>query len=224
MVAKTSKSQTARKTAPNKKSSVKSNTSKTAKTGKSSSSTVAKTLKASKSSTTRANSVAAVPELSVWGRIWRFVVSIAIPLVGGTVVGLLTKDNMNLLDSLKTPPLLPPDWVFPVAWSILYFLMGVACYQVWTMPWSKRGTKGHRAAFMVPYFIQLALNFAWTPIFFVAQQYWLAFGVLVAMAVMVLWLLIWTAMHRQSAMWMLLPYFLWLMFAGYLNIMIAINN
>lgn len=55
---------------------------------------------------------------------------IAIPLAVGGISALLTKDSMDVFAALDKPPLSPPGWVFPVVWTILFVLMGIASYFV----------------------------------------------------------------------------------------------
>lgn len=110
---------------------------------------------------------------------------------------------------LQKPAWNPPPWVFGPAWTLLYTLMAVAAWRVWK-----------RAGFSRPlwlYFIQLALNAAWTPLFFGAHALGWAFAELV-----VLWLAIlltWLSFRKVDAAagWLLVPYLAWVTFAGSLN-------
>ena len=125
--------------------------------------------------------------------------------------------NMQSYQTLQQPPLAPPGWLFPVVWSVLYTLMGVSAWLVWKQP----GGKGPQRQ---AYFLQLALNVLWTPVFFRLQRYWLAFFLLLA-----LWLAIGNMILRfreksTPAAALQLPYLLWVTFAGYLNVMIAWLN
>ena len=91
---------------------------------------------------------------------------IAIPLLIGTAASLITMGGMKAFEALNQPPLSPPMWLFPVAWTILYVLMGVASYLVYT---SGADQKQVRDAIGV-YAAQLLVNFLW-PIFFFHFQY-----------------------------------------------------
>ena len=113
-------------------------------------------------------------------------------------------------ESLQKPAWNPPPWIFGPVWSLLYLTMAVAAWLVW-----KRVGLNHRA--MALYFIQLALNAAWTPIFFGAHQLGWALAEMI-----LLWLaIILTArsFHQVSkpAGWMLAPYLAWVSFAAFLN-------
>ena len=61
----------------------------------------------------------------------RLLLSVALPLLVGGLAGLLTRNSMETFAMVKKPPLAPPAWLFPVAWTILYTLMGIASYLVW---------------------------------------------------------------------------------------------
>ena len=147
----------------------------------------------------------------------KLLLCIAIPLAAGGLAALLTGSSMEKFSSLNQPPLAPPGWLFPVVWSILYVLMGIASYLVLV------SGKTNRAAGWL-YAVQLAVNFLWPLLFFRWELYGFAFAWLVLLWVLV----IATAMRFHSisapAGWLLVPYILWVTFAGYLNLSIAILN
>lgn len=164
-------------------------------------------------------------KLTIWGKIWRLAICIAVPLGGGFLISLLTRDAMGQFGALKQPPLAPPAWLFPVAWTILYILMGVASYLMYLkMSQGKESEKSTARTALIIYSTQLVFNFLWTPLFFNANLYWLAFGVLLVMWILELALLIKTYKISRPAFWCLLPYILWSTFAAYLNISIALLN
>ena len=144
-------------------------------------------------------------------------VCLVIPLAVGVLSGLLSGNGMDSFEALNKPPLSPPGWVFPVAWTILYILMGIASYLVLV------SGKPNKTALQV-YGIQLVFNFFWSILFFKFEMYLLAFVWLV-----VLWLLIFVCsvlFYRISkpSGYLMLPYLLWVTFAGYLNLYIALFN
>lgn len=150
---------------------------------------------------------------------WKLLIlCIAIPLVIGGVAGSISKDSMNTFATLNKPPLSPPGWLFPVAWTILYTLMGIASYLVLTSGAAQKDI----AKALKRYGLQLLFNFFWTILFFNLGWYWISFIWLV-----VLWFLILStavAFYRISkpAAYLLIPYLAWVAFAGYLNLGIAI--
>lgn len=114
--------------------------------------------------------------------------------------------------SLRKPAWNPPNWLFGPVWTVLYAMMAVAAWRVWR----KEGFRGARWALAI-FFVQLALNMAWTFIFFGAHSPGGAF-----LEIVILWaLILMTAAlfrrHDAAAGWMLLPYLLWVGFAAVLN-------
>ncbi len=139
------------------------------------------------------------------------VISLAISLGVGGLSALLTKDAMKEFATLEQPPLSPPGWVFPVVWTVLFILMGVAAYLVWIE------NSPDRNGTLWLYGVQLAFNFLWTIIFFNTERRGFALIWLV-----ILWFLILATILRfrkesKTAWKLLIPYILWVTFAGYLN-------
>ncbi len=150
----------------------------------------------------------------------KLILCIAIPLAVGGLSAFLTRNNMNLFDSLQKPPFTPPSWAFPVVWTILYILMGFASYRICT-----QGV-GHpnRTPALVVYGIQLVFNFFWSLIFFNLQTFLPAFFWLMALWVMIIWLLLLTRPIDRVAFWCLLPYLIWVTIAAYLNLFVYLLN
>ena len=150
----------------------------------------------------------------------KLAVCIAIPLAIGGLAGLLTRGSMEDFAKLTKPPLSPPGWIFPVVWTILFVLMGIATYLVVDSGAPKKTVDRALALFGV----QLGFNFFWSIFFFNMELYLFSFIWLV-----VLWALIAAtaaSYYRISrpAGYLLLPYFLWTAFAGYLNFGIYMLN
>lgn len=114
--------------------------------------------------------------------------------------------------ALTKPPLTPPGWVFPVAWTTLYILMGLAL----AMILHARGAKGRGVAIGL-FVAQFALNLSWTPLFFGAHRVALALIVLLAILALAIATTVAFARIRRGAAWLMLPYLVWLSFAGVLN-------
>ena len=138
---------------------------------------------------------------------------IIIPLAVGGLSALLTKDNMIAFQYIKKPPLTPPASVFPIVWTILYALMGIASYLVIT---SNAPASDKKSAILF-YGLQLIFNFFWSIVFFNLEAYLFAFVWLI-----ILWLLIIVTTVKfyrinKTAGLLLLPYLIWVSFAAYLN-------
>lgn len=149
---------------------------------------------------------------------WKtLIICIAVPLAVGVLSALLTRNGMQTFKLLNKPKLAPPGWLFPVAWTILYVLMGIASYAVIT-------SRKPNGAALITYGLQLVFNFFWSIIFFNLNQYLFAFIWLV-----ILWLLIVkTAVLfyqiTEPAGYLMIPYIVWVAFAGYLNLSIFLLN
>jgi len=118
---------------------------------------------------------------------------------------------------IAKPSWTPPDWVFGPVWTVLYIMMAVAAWLVW-----KTGDRVRPA--MVLFFLQLALNLAWTFLFFNAQSPGLAL-----VEIVFLWLSVAATMlaffgRHVTAGWLFVPYLAWVSFAGILNAAIWMMN
>lgn len=149
---------------------------------------------------------------------WKKLIScIAIPLIVGGVSALLTRGSMETFASVNKPPLSPPGWLFPIVWTILYILMGVASYLVLT------SGKMNRTALTV-YGIQLAFNFLWPILFFNLELYLFSFIWLVILWLLILITTVLFYIISKPAGYLMIPYLLWVTFAGYLNLAIYLLN
>lgn len=147
----------------------------------------------------------------------KLILCIAIPLAVGGLSAILTRGSMETFQSLKQPPLSPPGWLFPVVWTILYILMGIASYLVLV------SGKPNQTALTI-YAIQLAFNFLWPVIFFNLGAYLFAFIWLVILCGLTLTAMLLFFRIYKPAGYLLLPYLLWIVFAGYLNLGIYLLN
>lgn len=150
----------------------------------------------------------------------QFLICIAVPLLVGGLSALITRKGMDIFETINKPPLSPPGWIFPVVWTVLFILMGIASYLVLVS--GKPQGEINRA--LTVYGIQLIFNFFWSIFFFNFSLYLFSFIWLV-----LLWLLILAAIvlfYRISkpAGYLMIPYLLWVTFAGYLNFQIYLLN
>lgn len=150
----------------------------------------------------------------------RFIIALLLPIAVGGVSAFITKDSMNLYQEITKPPLSPPSIVFPIAWAILYLMMGAASYLATTS--KKKGSDIFIAN--IWYILQLTMNFFWSIIFFGLKLYLLAFVWLIFMYIAII---ICTRDYfriSKLAGWMMVPYIIWMGFAAYLNLAIVILN
>ena len=131
----------------------------------------------------------------------------------GLLSGLISREGTALYGQMALkPPLAPPGWVFPVVWTVLYALMGIGAARVWSAPKTQARSRGLNL-----FVAQLIINFFWSPIFFNARAYGLAFFWL-----LLLWALVFLMIREfrkvdKPAAFLQIPYLLWLTFAAYLN-------
>ena len=134
--------------------------------------------------------------------------NIAIPLVLGTIIGLLAGLGDNYNNYIK-PDITPPNIVFPIAWTILYTLMGIANYL-----FTKDGNKNK---YYIP---QLIVNLIWPIIFFVLKWYFIAIIWLILLLVLVILMTYEYYQKNKIAAYLQIPYILWLCFATILAIQV----
>lgn len=150
-----------------------------------------------------------------------FVIAIAIPLAVGLFSAYLTKENMNIYEILIVPNLAPPAWLFPLVWSVLYALMGISSALIYTRRITD--TSDVREA-LTTYAVSLVINFAWSIIFFNANAILLAFLWLILLLYFVIKTILQYRKIEPAAAYIQIPYAIWVVFAGYLNIAIYILN
>ncbi len=151
-------------------------------------------------------------------RLWPLVVSLLISLGTGGLSALLTRNSMDAYGNYQQPPLAPPAWLFPVVWTVLFVLMGISAYLVY-----ETQRPGRRAALWI-YVIQLAVNFVWPLLFFRLGLLMPAFWWLVLLLLLIVWMIVLFFRVSPAAAYLQIPYLLWTLFAGYLNLAIALLN
>ena len=136
----------------------------------------------------------------------------------GAVSALIGGNFGGFYDTLTSPPLAPPGWLFPVMWAIIYGLLGASAYLIFRVSGSNDETSIKLFA------LQLILNFGWSIIFFRLHFLWIAAVTLVALTIVVGLMVLDFYRKRKLAGIMNLLYLFWCMFACYLNIGIAVLN
>jgi len=137
-------------------------------------------------------------------------------VVGGGMVNGMVNIPGPWYEALQKPWFNPPNWLFGPAWTVLYILIAIVGWRIWERERSGR--------LMVVWWLQLALNFLWSPVFFGAQQIGWALVVVLGMlsAVLAFIALAWNR-DRTSAV-LFLPYAAWVAFATLLNASIFLLN
>lgn len=155
-------------------------------------------------------------------KIWEIIVAIAIPLIVGGLSAFLTKDAIESFNELVQPPLSPPSFLFPIVWTILFVLMGIASYLIYKN--NDVNVYKERKRALILYFIQLIFNFFWSLIFFNLQTFYFAFAWLLVLWILIILLMYNAKLVNKVSYYLLVPYIIWVTFAGYLNLAIAILN
>ncbi len=144
---------------------------------------------------------------------------ILITELAGVLSSLSSGNVGQIYASLNKPPLSPPGWLFGVVWPILYLLMGIAAYIIYQAPQSPEREKAINL-----YWVQLFINFLWPIVFFRFEWFWISVLVILLLDVLVLITTILFYRINKIAGYLMIPYLLWILFATYLNIGIAVLN
>ncbi len=139
---------------------------------------------------------------------------ILIPLLVGVVSGLISRGGMELFEMIKKPPLSPPGWIFPVVWTVLYILMGISSYLIYTAD----APEEEISEALGIYGYQLFVNFWWSIFFFNLRWYLFSFIWLLLLWGLILLMLLRFYCISKPAAYLNIPYLMWVTFAGYLNV------
>jgi len=155
-------------------------------------------------------------EATIERQSWRkkaLVCVVAIELLGG-LSGWLSQSGYGnaWFDALQKPSFMPPGWLFGVVWPILYALLGISLALILAEPPSDRRKLG-----LSLFFVQLAMNFTWSPIFFAGHDITLAKYVIVLMTIVAAAAAGQFYRLRKTAGLLMIPYLGWLIFATVLN-------
>ena len=142
-------------------------------------------------------------------------ISILIPVLLGSIIGLII--NTDSYDIIIKPVLSPPDWLFPVVWTILYVLMGISSYLIYR-------DDGIGSEALGVYKLQLFVNLMWSIIFFVFKLYLGSFIWILILDVLVIYMIIKFYKINKMASYLQIPYLLWILFASYLTLGVYLLN
>jgi benzodiazapine receptor len=140
---------------------------------------------------------------------------IALVLGGGSLLGASNVPGA-WYEGLEKPFFNPPNWLFGPVWSVLYVLIAIAGWRIWRLP--------RTGGAMTAWWVQLGLNFLWSPVFFTLQNIGLALVVIVAMLIAILAFIVLARPHDRIAALLFVPYAAWVAFATLLNGAIFVLN
>ncbi len=138
------------------------------------------------------------------------------PLAMGGLVAFLIRNSIDYT-SLVRPPLAPPEILFPIAWTIIYLLMGLSYYIY------KKDYKENNVVDIV-YYVQLFINALWSLIFFLWKARFLAILWIILLDILMLILLYLFSQRKKISLYLNIPYMVWILFATYLTIGIYVLN
>lgn len=140
---------------------------------------------------------------------------IFLPLCLGTIIGLITQSSY--FETLNKPPLSPPPILFPIAWTILYLLMGISYYLY------KKKTYDNKTETII-YYLQLIVNLLWSIIFFTLKLKFLSIIWILILTILVYTLIKLFLQKYKLSGYLNIPYLIWCIFATYLTIGIYLLN
>jgi benzodiazapine receptor len=150
----------------------------------------------------------------------KLILSLILPLSIGAFAGMFTSEAIpGWYATLNRPSFNPPNWIFGPVWTTLYILMGISFYMIWKQEKSKE-----RDLALLFFFIQLALNFAWSFIFFYFNKIGFAFAEIVLLWLSIVLMMIRFYKIKPITAYINIPYLLWVSFASMLNLSYYLLN
>jgi translocator protein len=147
----------------------------------------------------------------------RLAISLILPQLAGFIGSFFTVSAIpNWYATLQKPSFSPPNWLFGPMWILLYCLMGVSVYLVWQK--IEEDKKAKKAVWL--FWIHLVFNAIWSIVFFGLQNPSLAFANLFIIWILIIALMIIFWKINKNSTYLLIPYLLWVSFAGILNFFI----
>lgn len=142
----------------------------------------------------------------------KLIISLILPQIAGGLGAFFTMSSVtSWYNTINKPSFNPPSWVFGPTWTLLYVLMGIACFLIW------KTDHPQRKKFLGLFGIQLILNALWSPAFFGMQSPLLGLVVIVPLWVMILICILEFRKSSLLASKLMIPYLLWVSFASVLN-------
>ncbi len=145
---------------------------------------------------------------------WKILIICLIIVFGTAFIGsLFTSPVTNSEWYVQNrPAITPPNYVFPIVWNILFFLIALSLYFAWT-----NANKNQKKIVAFVFGLNLILNALWSYLFFGLQNPLLAFTELIMLGGSIILIMAHVYEINKTSTWLLLPYLLWVGFAGVLN-------
>lgn len=141
-------------------------------------------------------------------------------LLIGSIMGSLTKAEVHTwYETLNRSTLTPANYVFGIAWTILYVVIAVCGWMIW-----RQKEFPELVCIKSVYIIQLILNWSWTPLFFLYHLTGLSLVCLILLNICVFLVICFSYVNIRKVSLMMMPYLMWIMFAAYLNFYVWQHN
>lgn len=149
----------------------------------------------------------------------KLLISLALPQLAGGLGAFFTFSSVqSWYLTINRPSWNPPNWLFGPVWTVLYILMGIACYLIW------KSDHPQKKALLKLYFLQLVLNALWSPAFFGMKSPILGLFVIFPLWGAILLCIVQFRRVNPLASGLMVPYLLWVTFATVLNGSIFLLN
>ncbi len=142
-------------------------------------------------------------------------IRIFLPIILGSMIGYLIKDSIDY-NILNQPPLSPSSAAFPIAWSILYLVIGIS-YCIYRKKYNEKKT-------IILYYVGLFFNLLWPLLFFMFKLRFISIIWIIILLLLTIKLFINYKRENKISAYLLIPYIIWLIYATYLNIGIVVLN
>lgn len=165
----------------------------------------------------------------------KLIITIAVSELAGIIGSFFTISAIpTWYATLVKPDINPPSWIFGPVWTTLYLLMGIAAFLVWfsyakasadkKKEWNRKDVRKDVQKALAVFGLQLVINAVWSIIFFGLHSPLWALVDITLMWLTIIWTMVLFYKISKPAMWLLVPYILWVSFASYLNYSIWILN
>ncbi len=150
-------------------------------------------------------------------RFFKNIFYLFLPIILGSLIGLIISKSIDY-NNLNKPPFAPPSLAFPIAWSIIYILMGLSYFLF------QKNVNSNKVITATAYYFQLFVNLMWPILFFTLK--WRLFSIIWIILLICLISLLMYLMYKEYSIstYLLVPYLIWTIFATYLNIGIFVLN
>lgn len=154
----------------------------------------------------------------------KLIISIVASLLAGVIGSGFTSSSIPTWYALLNKPAFnPPNWIFGPVWTTLYILMGISLYLIWNSKKSNTNKKYYKIGIKL-FILQLVLNALWSILFFGLQSPFFALLEIILLWISILMTMYYFSKISKTAMYLLVPYLLWVSFASILNLAIYLIN